>query len=186
MHEISLNQVISDYLTGEDIELTTYEDIRQALARILVEEKGYPPESIVPKYRLSLDLGDKHYDIVIDFVVYIDKKPAFILGFCPGAVSTFITQYVCVARLFPGGPVPYAAITDFRDVALMRVQDKSELCRGYHCIPDWTGLKKMFSDFQGFTLSSERLNKEKRIAYAMFALSDGSCSSICQITTDKS
>ena len=40
MHEVSLGQSIQDYLTGENLDMTTYEDLRQGLARLLVEEKG--------------------------------------------------------------------------------------------------------------------------------------------------
>lgn len=49
MHEVSLGRTIRDYLTGEQVEQTTYEDLRQALARILVEEKGYPASSVRAK-----------------------------------------------------------------------------------------------------------------------------------------
>ena len=43
MHEVSLGGVIADYLTGEQLERTTYEDLRQALAKFLVEERGFAP-----------------------------------------------------------------------------------------------------------------------------------------------
>ena len=34
MHEVSLNQLITDYVSGREIMDTTYEDLRQALARM--------------------------------------------------------------------------------------------------------------------------------------------------------
>ena len=34
MHEVSLNRVITDYISGQEIMDTTYEDLRQALARM--------------------------------------------------------------------------------------------------------------------------------------------------------
>ena len=185
MHEVNLNQVITDYITGKEIQLTTYEDIRQALARLLVEEKGYPVENIFPKYEMNLDLGDSEYQIIIDFVVFIQDNPALILGFCPGAVSTFITQYVSVARLFPTGPVPFVLITDSKDAALMRVRDRTELCRGYQCIPSWQELGRMYQNSRELSFSKERLEKEKRIAHAMFALSDSCCTSSCSVTNQK-
>lgn len=49
MHETSLGETLRDYLTGESIEATTYEDLRQALARLLVEGLGYPAERVVPR-----------------------------------------------------------------------------------------------------------------------------------------
>lgn len=53
MHETSLGSVLRDYLTGESIDETTYEEFRQALARLLVEEKGYPRERLRPKVPLN-------------------------------------------------------------------------------------------------------------------------------------
>jgi len=186
MHEVRFDQVIQDYLTGENLQMTTYEDIRQALARILVEEKGYPLNNIKPRYKLSLGLDDVDYSIKLDFLVTIDEHPVLILGFCPGAVSTYITQYVSVARIFPGGPVPFVLVTDSKDASLVRVKDKKEICRGYHCIPNWQQLHNMYNECPDCSFTPERLEKEKRVAHAMFALSDGYCSSICTISNDKS
>lgn len=179
MHEISLNQVITDYLTGKEIELTTYEDLRQALAKLMVEEKGYPREAIVSKYRLDLDIGDKDYFIIVDFIVYYNGKPVLVLGFCPGAVSTFITQYVSLARILPEGPAPYILVTDCNDAALVKTMDKKELCRGYHCIPTWEKLIELSDQAGETSFSADRIKKEQRVAYAMFALSDSCCSSEC-------
>ncbi len=179
MHEVSLNQVITDYLSGEQIELTTYEDIRQAIARMLVEEKKYPVENIKSKYIIELDLEKDKYTIQIDFVIYHLGKPVLILAFCPGAVSTYITQYICLARIFPGSPVPYVIVTDSKDAALMDVKNKKEICRGYHCFPGWEELKTMAENAETFTIPEQRVEKEKRVAHAMFALSDGCCLPDC-------
>ncbi|WP_051617032.1 type I restriction enzyme HsdR N-terminal domain-containing protein [Desulfonatronovibrio hydrogenovorans] len=184
MHEVSLNQVITDYLTGQEITLTTYEDIRQALARILVEEKGYPVSAIESKYCLDLDLGNESYQVILDFVIYYNQKPLIVLGFCPGAVSTYITQYVSLCRVFPQGPVPYTLVTDSKDAALIRTRDKKDLCRGFRCIPAWEDLESLSEDDVYYTLPEERLEKEKRVVYAMFALSDGCCTAKCPKPTD--
>ncbi|MFP4083479.1 MAG: type I restriction enzyme HsdR N-terminal domain-containing protein [Desulfonatronovibrio sp.] len=179
MHEVSLNQTIIDYLSGDEIESTTYEDLRQSLARILVEEKNYPPENIKPRFTIDITLDDKKYSIVIDFVIYNEDKPVLILGFCPGAVSTYITQYLCLARIFPDSPVPYLIVTDTNDASLMDVARKKEICRGFHCIPAWEELLELASEAEPPVISPERLEKEKRIAYAMFALSDTCCTAAC-------
>lgn len=179
MHEVSLNQVITDYLTGKEIELTTYEDLRQALAKLMVEEKGYPIEAIVSKYRLDLDVGGKKYFIIVDFLVYYNGQPVMVLGFCPGAVSTFITQYVSLGRILPEGPAPYVVVTDSKDAALVRTMDKKELCRGYHCIPTWEKLIELSKQAPDTSFSTDRIKKEQRVAYAMFALSDSCCASQC-------
>lgn len=184
MHEVSLNQTIIDYLSGQKIESTTYEDLRQSLARILVEEKNYPPENIKSRFQFDISLNDKNYAIVIDFVIYYKNKPVLILGFCPGAVSTYITQYLCLARIFPDSPVPYVIVTDTNDAALVNVGLKKEICRGFACIPVWDEMLKMVEETDPVIVSRERIEKDKRIAYAMFALSDTCCTSTCPSDPD--
>ncbi len=58
MHEVSLGQSIRDYLTGEQVDATTYEDLRQALARLLVEERGYPATALCPRVEVRFALPD--------------------------------------------------------------------------------------------------------------------------------
>ena len=100
MHEVSLQQTINDYITSEEIELSTYEDIRQALARILVEEKGYPKENIFPKVELDLDINQKPFTVSLDFIIKDQGKPVLLLAFCAGEVSSYVRQYIAAARLF--------------------------------------------------------------------------------------
>lgn len=55
MHEVSLGATLRDYLTGQDVDHTTYEDLRQALARLLVEELGHPRGLVEPRVRVRFD-----------------------------------------------------------------------------------------------------------------------------------
>ena len=61
MHEESLGNVIRDYLTGEELVETSYEEFRQALARLLVEEKGYPKARLSPKVGVCFPVDGKDY-----------------------------------------------------------------------------------------------------------------------------
>lgn len=75
MHETSLGNVIRDYLTGETITETTFEEFRQALARMLVEEKGYPRENIAAKTEVAFPVAGQDYARMVDFAVYARPAP---------------------------------------------------------------------------------------------------------------
>lgn len=181
MHEVSLNQVIKDYLTGKDIELTTYEDLRQSLAKMLVEEKGYPKERIFPKVKLSLALPDCAYDVVLDFVVFdAAKKPLLLLAFCAGEVASFIRQYVAAARLFTP-PIPLILVTDTKEAYLVQSSDKKVLSKGYFALPTYTELEKLAREAPLPKLTDKQKQKETCIAHAYFALSDSCCSKVCNL-----
>lgn len=181
MHEISLNQVIKDYLTGKEIELTTYEDLRQSLAKILVEEKGYPKERISPKVKLSLTLPDCTYEVVLDFVVFdAAEKPLLLLAFCAGEVASFIRQYVAVARLFSPS-IPLVLVTDTKEAYLVQSSDKKVLSKGYFALPTYTELEKLAKEAPRPNLTDKQRQKEACIAHAYFALSDSCCSQACNL-----
>ncbi|MBU4192162.1 MAG: type I restriction enzyme HsdR N-terminal domain-containing protein [Proteobacteria bacterium] len=123
MHETSLGGTLRDYLSGEEIDETTFEEFRQALARLLVEEQGYPRERIRAKVKLTYCIDGEEYERPLDFVVYDEKdRPIFVVLFCAGNVGSFERETVCAARLVEGGPVPYALVTDTMNASLMDVR----------------------------------------------------------------
>jgi len=183
MHEVSLEQTIYDYITGKKIDLTTYEDIRQALAKILVEEKGYPKENIFPKVELNLDIAQKSYTITLDFIIKDQGKPVLLLAFCPGEVSSYVRQYISAARLFDP-PIPLIIVTDSKDARLVRSYDKKIIEQGFNSIPSWNELRALSSNVPEPELTPEKKLKEARLAYAYFSLTDGCCSSRCPMSTE--
>ena len=62
MHEVSLGGMLTDYLSGERIEETTYEEFRQALAKFLVEDKGFPKASLKAKVPLIFLIDGEEID----------------------------------------------------------------------------------------------------------------------------
>lgn len=186
MHEVSLGRTIRDYLTGEQVEQTTYEDLRQALARILVEEKGYPASSVRARIGVHFpvagsavsagaagaagaveeETGAEEYCRTIDLAVYdADGRPMLILLFCPGQVNTYRRESLAAARLFPGGPVPLVLITDTKDAMLVGVQKDEVLGGGMHAIPVWDWLERLVQEHPVLPLSPERIGAERRILH---------------------
>ncbi|MDQ7031968.1 MAG: type I restriction enzyme HsdR N-terminal domain-containing protein [Desulfonauticus sp.] len=178
MHETSLNQTIQDYLTGKEIELTSFEDIRQALAKMLVEEKGYPRENIKAKQKLSLSLeNDKSFEILIDFIIYDpQKKPLMLLAFCPGEVASFVRQYIAVARLYDPF-IPLVLVTDTKEAYLIQSADKKILQKGYYAIPTYSELADLAQKAPSFKLDAKKQKAETCLAHAYFALTAGCCNS---------
>ncbi|WP_456325637.1 type I restriction enzyme HsdR N-terminal domain-containing protein [Desulfonauticus submarinus] len=176
MHEVSVNQTIKDYLTGKEIELTTFEDIRQALAKMLVEEKGYPKKYIVPKEQIELILEDEIFPITLDFVVYDEQKnPLLLLAFCFGEIASFVRQYIAVARLHVPF-IPLILLTDTKDAYLIQSGDKKVLQRGYFGIPTYQELKELAKKAPSFSLDEKKKKAETCLAHAYFALSGPCCS----------
>jgi hypothetical protein len=180
MHETSLNQTIIDYITGEEIQDTTFEDLRQAVARILVEQRGYPKDRLRTKEVLAYDMEGQRFEKVLDLVAFDPREqPLLLVMFCPGGLVSYIRQYVAAARLFPAGPIPFLVVTDSREAKLVRCSDGEILKEGFYAFPTWEDLLDLGRTYPLEKPDRDRMLKEQRILYAMHDLSGPCCKGEC-------
>jgi hypothetical protein len=180
MHETSLNQTIIDYISGDEIQNTTFEDLRQAIARILVEQRGYPKANLRAKQAVSFEIEGQLFEKVLDLVAVDNAgNPLLLIMFCPGGLITYIRQYVAAARLFDGGPIPLLVVTDSKEAKLIRCVDGEILNEGFHAFPTWEDLLDLIASNPHPALDPERVRKEQRILYAMHDLSGPCCKGEC-------
>jgi len=174
VHEISLGQTITDYLTGQEIENTTFEDIRQALAKMMVEEKHYPRDKIKAKKILTIPTPEGSLSISLDFVIFDEQdNPLLLLAFVPGEVISFVRQYIAAARLHQP-VIPLVVVTDTQNACLVQTGDKKILERGYFALPGYETLKKLAQKAPLFKLNPKNQKAETCIANAYFSL-NGPC-----------
>ncbi len=180
MHEESMGNVIRDYLTGEELTETSYEEFRQALARLLVEEKGYPKDRLTPKVGVCFPIDGQDYIRMIDLLARDDQdRPLLFVIFCSGEPGSYIREALAAARIYQHGVVPLVLITDTRDAVLLETATGRELGRGMRAIPDWQTLAAC--DVPRPDLTEDALARERRIlfAYSEF-LANGCCQAACR------
>ena len=181
MHEVSLGNTLRDYLTGEIIEETTYEEFRQALAKLLVEERGYPRERLKAKVPLSYSVNNEEYGRELDLVAYDqDRRPLLVVIFCSGEVGSFERETAIAAQLMADGPAPFALTTDTRDASLLDTATGTVLAQGMQAVPYWDELLEKSVRMPRVPLSLERKERLTRIFHAYNGfLIDSCCSSEC-------
>lgn len=176
MHEVSLNSLITDYITGQEITDTTYEDLRQALAKMLVEDKLYPRLAIHPKYRIDFDAGGPR-SAVIDIAVFSGDRPTLALFFHPGDVDTFVRESVAASRIHLPRPFPLVVVTDSMDAVVVETRTALEIGRGFYQIPSWDQMEEMLTRHPCPSLAPDRLEGERKILAAYSALGACGCGS---------
>ncbi|MFV0422666.1 type I restriction endonuclease subunit R [Oleidesulfovibrio sp.] len=183
MHEVSLGLSIRDYLTGENVEQTTYEDLRQALARMLVEELEYPSESLVPKVSVRFPVNGEEYCRTVDLAAHdVTGAPFFFLLFVPGQVNTFVRESLAAARLAAGGPVPLIAITDTRDALLLETATGTCLGEGMQALPRHKHALQLAAQNPVPELSADRILKERKILHTYSEFMKTCCDeSLCML-----
>lgn len=181
MHETSLGRVVCDYLTGEEIEETSYEDCRQALAKLLVEERGYPRENLRPKVGINFLINGENYCRVADFVVYDDEgMPLFLIFYTAGQPGTFDREVVSAARLVEGGPAPLVTATNLREAVLHEVKTGAQIGRGPdEALPRWEHLQSLLQEHEAPQMTEQQLERERRILYTYSEFIYGSCCFSC-------
>jgi len=175
MHEESLGTVIRDYLTGESLPETSYEEFRQALARLLVEERGYPKESLTPKAGVCFPIDGQEYTRMVDLLACDSQgTPLLLIIFCSGEPGSYMREAVAAARLHLP-PVPLALVTDTKAAVLIAAASGEALATGLRGIPFQPDLAGLAAAHPIRELSPEQTERERRILYAYSELLSGGC-----------
>jgi hypothetical protein len=180
MHEVSLNRVITDYLTGLEIMDTTYEDLRQALAKLLVEDRKYPRELIRSKYELVFTVNGEPHTVAIDLAVFNERmEPLLALFFCPGEVGTFVRESLAAARIHQPAPFPLVMVTDSMELHLVEARSGELLGQGFNAVPRWDAVHDLAAAHPCPLPGVDRLDKERRILAAYDGLGGPCCGAEC-------
>lgn len=177
---MSLGGVIRDYLSGELRQRATYEDLRQALARFLVEERGYPPAALTPRYAVRYEAGGEGLSREADIAMLLPEgSPGMFLLFCAGQVHTYVREMQALARLALPQPCPLAVVTDMREAEFFSVGDGCILAKGLRALPDYGEALSLARLHALPLLHAEQREKESRILHAYTGFLKACCGEIC-------
>ncbi len=180
-HHLLLGEQI-DYLTGEAIADTHDERYRQALAKLLVEKKGYDKSDILPRRKLIVAAGDKRAQVQIDFIVLINDAVAMIIRYGPGSLVTRHRPAIAASRVLAAYQIPLVVVTNGLDADVIDGKTGRVLSTGLDTIPDREALLAICLTGAGEPISPERAESEQRILYAYDV--DDSCpcdDNICRL-----
>lgn len=183
MHEISLGYTVQDFISGEQVEATTYEDIRQDIARFLVEQKKVPKAYIQTKAQALAMVDGREYVQNLDLVIGQDPQdPIMAVKFCAGQVETYARQVLAAARLLSQGPARLAVVTDTGKALILKVAD-GQLLRecAYAELPDWQEMQDLMSSVPAYAVTEDKKSKEARLLYALSELSCSCSQDSCSV-----
>ena len=180
-HHLILGEQV-DFLTGEALADTHDERYRQALARLLVEKKGYDKSDIVPRRKLIVRAGDKCAQIQIDFTVSINNTVAMIIRYGPGSLVTRHRPAIAASRVLTAYQIPLIVVSNGLDADIIDGKTGSVLSKGLDTIPDKQALLARCGAGARVPIAPKRAESEQRILYAYDI--DDSCpcdDSVCRL-----
>lgn len=180
-HHLILGEQV-DYLTGETIADTHDERYRQALAKLLVEKKGYHTCDILPRRKLIVKAGDKCARVHVDFAILVNDTIAMIIRYGPGSLITRHRPAIAASRVMAAYQIPLVVVTNGLDADIIDGKTGRVLSTGLHAIPDRQTLVARCHSGTKDLIPADRAEAEQRILYAYDV--DDSCpcdDTVCRI-----
>jgi len=174
---------LKDHITGDALDDTHDERLRQSLARLLVEEKGFDKAHIEPRRQVVLTACDKRAAIQLDFVVWIDDRVCMIVKYGPGSLVTRHRPALGLSRLIEPYQIPLVVVTNGRDADILDGESGKRLASGLDGIPAYHDVLTSFPSFEFKPISRKRAEGESRIVFAYEI--DNACpcdDTICRIS----
>jgi hypothetical protein len=171
-HHLILGETV-DVLSGATIVDTHDERLRQALARLLLEQKGYGRDEIRARLPLSIRAGERCAIVPVDFLLEIGGRAALVIHYGPGSLVTRHRPALAMARLVRPYQIPFAVVTNGRQADVLAVATGRLLGEGLEAIPTRAVLAGWMAGADFEPVAPERAEREARILYAYEV--DGSC-----------
>jgi len=154
---------LTDYLTDEELTDTDDERLRQTIYRMMVEQKGYPKNELLP--RTYIDTFFTHHFVrsTIDLTVRIRTLSLMIIRYGPGSLVSRERAAVAAARVIhPDYSIPLAVVTNGYDAELLDTMTGKIIGNGLDSIPDRAGSLLLLPTF---TPNRKAKNLSGRNAY---------------------
>ena len=150
---------LRDYLTGEELTDTDDERVRQQLARMMVEEKGYAKGDLESCRCVETLFSSQFVRSTITLTVSLDGKRIMVIRYAPGSLVSRERSAIAAARVLEDGyQIPLAVVTNGRDAELLDTATGRVLATGMEAIPDYRQARELLPTL----VFRERLEAKKR------------------------
>jgi hypothetical protein len=159
---------LKDYLTGEELTDTDDERIRQDLARMMVEEKGFAVGELAARLTIDTLFSKSFVTSTIEITVSVDGRQAMIVRYGPGSLVSRERSAIAAARVLnPDYRIPLAVVTNGRDAELLDSRTGKILGYGLESIPKRQTIRGLLAELSFLSpLSGMQRERELRILNA--------------------
>ncbi|GBC62370.1 hypothetical protein DENIS_3342 [Desulfonema ishimotonii] len=180
-HHLVLGET-EDFITGDIVEDSHDERYRQKLARLLVTDRGFAKNEIIPRNRLALNAGENIGVIRVDFRVELSGRIGMILKYAPGSLVTRHRPALAISRLMAPYQIPVVVVTNGEDADVLDGTSCKQTGSGFGAIPSRDELVAIMANADFSPVPEKRAALESRIAYCYEI--DGACpcdTNICRL-----
>jgi Type I restriction enzyme R protein N terminus (HSDR_N) len=126
---------INDRITGKSVPDIGAEANRQAMERILTEEKGYLSSDIEVDAPLSFTVAGESYRSSVDLVVSVAGTRAMVIKCAAGSLGSREREIVSAGRLLDTYQIPLAVVSDGVDAVVLDTPTGKKRGEGMVAVP---------------------------------------------------
>lgn len=152
-----------DFLSGESVPNIGAEEHRQALARFLVEEKGFSKRELEKDLPIAFTVAGEPYRSAIDLVAVVASRKLIAFKCAAGSLGSRGREILAAARLLEPSPAPFAVASDGRTALVFDTESGRLVGEGLAAIPSRAELAARLAELERPPLEGERLRRERLI-----------------------
>jgi hypothetical protein len=164
---MTLTQRITDYITGNEINLVGPEISRQNFEKFLVETTGYKKQEIYVNEPLTVQFKGEDYISSIDLVVCVEDRAVMAVTCVAGSIGSYEREILAGARLVRNYQIPFAVSTDAKDAVVMDTLSGKTIGKGLAAVPSREQMEQKLPDLVFEPLDENRKEREM-IIYRSF------------------
>lgn len=166
---MTLDYIITDYITGKTVRNLGPEAGRQIFEKFLVDEKGYAKKDIRVDEELIVQFKGEDYVSAIDLIVYCKTKAFMAITCVAGSIGSYEREILAGARLIYDYQIPFSISTDARDAVIMDTLTGKTTGQGLDAIPSKENALKQIESIEYKPFDENRKEREM-IIYRSFNL----------------
>ncbi len=166
---MTMDYIISDYITGKAARNVGPEAVRQAFEKFLVDEKGYDKKDIKVDEKIVVQFQGEDYPSTIDLIVFCEDKAFIAITCVAGSIGSYEREILAGARLVYNYQIPLAVSTDARDAIILDTISGKTSGKGLHEIPSKKEALERIKTLEFIPFDENRKEREM-IIYRSFNL----------------
>jgi hypothetical protein len=152
-----------DFVTGRPVPNIGAEENRQAVERLLVEQKGYEREEIEVEVPIEMEIAGEIYRSAVDLVVSASGRRVMAFRCVAGSPVSSEREILAAARLLDRFQIPLAVVSDGSTAMVLDTVSGRKLGEGLEAIPAKADLLGRFEQGPFSCLPAERRAREALI-----------------------
>jgi hypothetical protein len=158
-----MEDLITDYITGQKVPNVGAEANRQAVERYFVAEKGFKKQDIQVNVPIQMQIRNQSYRSHVDLVVVLDGRRLMAVKCAPGSLGSREREIVSAARLLDAYQIPLALVSDGKSAILLDAPSGRKIGEGMAAIPSRRELSNQYKEVVLGRLAGDRREREKLI-----------------------